>query len=143
MSIAVDVASVGNPAGLIGKAALKGLEGVNKIAPKDDAASKPRDGYGKKLRESGRATDEGGIVIRPPGIGGPKYAKAIRRDVDDSDDQVSGGCFFPTRSRKTVTIHKGESAQGGVLSIVAFDSNYSDNAGAYEIKFTITRECSV
>ena len=62
LSIAVEAGkTVINPtSNLASKIAAKGLEGVNKVVPKDEKASKPRDGYGEKLDGDGTAQEEGG-----------------------------------------------------------------------------------
>ena len=132
LSIAIEVGkTVINPtSNLASKIAAKGLEGVNKVVPKDEKASKPRDGYGEKLDGAGMAQEEGGIVICPPITGGPKYA--VERPAGGGKGQH--GCFFPTRDKREVEIEK-----DGVLSIVAFDSKYADNAGRYEVRLNITR----
>ena len=132
LSIAIEVGkTVINPtSNLASKIAAKGLEGVNKVVPKDEKASKPRDGYGEKLDGAGMAQEEGGIVICPPITGGPKYA--VERPAGGGKGQH--GCFFPTRNNREVEIE-----ENGVLSIVAFDSKYADNAGRYEVRLNITR----
>ena len=132
LSIAIEVGKTAiNPtSNLASKIAAKGLEGVNKVVPKDEKASKPRDGYGEKLDGDGMAREEGGIVICPPITGGPKYA--VERPPGGGEGQH--GCFFPTREERKVEIDK-----PGVLSIVAFDSNYTDNAGRYEVRLNIKR----
>ena len=132
LSIAIEVgATVITPTNLAGKIAAKGLDGVNKVVPKDEKASKPRDGYGEKLDGAGVAHEEGGLVICPPITGGPKYA--VERPSGGGAGQH--GCFFPTRAKRKVSIK-----DDGVLSVVAFDSNYTDNAGRYEVRFKITRK---
>ena len=132
LSIAIEVGkTVINPtANLASKIAAKGLEGVNKVVPKDEKASKPRDGYGEKLDGTGMAREEGGIVVCPPITGGPKYAA----ERPDGGEKGQHGCFFPTRANRKVKVEK-----DGVLSIVAFDSKYADNAGRYEVKLNIAR----
>ena len=132
LSIAIEVGTTGiSPKGnLASKIAAKGLEGVNKVVPKDEKASKPRDGYGEKLDGNGKAREEGGIVICPPITGGPKYAA----ERPDSGGKGQHGCFFPTRNNRSVKIE-----EPGVVSIVAFDSKYADNAGRYEVRLDIQR----
>ena len=132
LSIAIEVAGgLVNP---MSKIAAKGLEEVNKTVPKDEKASKPRDGYSGNLDGGGTATEEGGIIICLPAAGGPTYAKTIKRPDNGGKKK---GCFFPTRNGREITI-----AEGGVLSVVAFDSNYADNAGRYEVKLCIERPSS-
>ena len=69
--------------------------------------------------------------------GGVVYSsKKVRRAKDGGGGYVGGGWVFPIRRDvgKTWTI-----VRDGGLRIAAFNSNYSDNAGSYEVKFSITR----
>lgn len=115
----------------------------------DDGVSKPRDAYGKQLdsRDGAFAEEEGGIVVCMPNAAGPMYAHGANHftkegqteDRSDSrgmknNSEMPDKCFPVTRDRTVYTI-KGD----GVLYIYAFDRNYADNAGSYEIKFRIER----
>ncbi len=86
LSIAIEVGkTVINPtSNLASKIAAKGLEGVNKVVPKDEKASKPRDGYGEKLDGAGMAQEEGGIVICPPITGRSTQSNGLRGAERDS-----------------------------------------------------------
>ena len=99
---------------------------------------KKRDGYGREVGGDGNyAQEEGGIIVCLPQAGGVVYSsKKVRRAKGGGGGYVGGGWFFPIRRDvgKTWTI-----VRDGVLRIAAFDSNYSDNAGSYEVKFSITR----
>ena len=99
---------------------------------------KKRDGYGREVGGSGDyETEEGGIIVCLPRARGVVYSSdRVRRKKTGGGGNVQGGWFFPTRSdvREPWVIR-----HNGVLRIAAFDSNYSDNAGSYEIKFSITR----
>ena len=118
-------------------------------------ASKPRDAYGRKLDDNlGQfAEGEGGIVICMPVAGGPMYAhdanhftkmghatpptgQPVRNDRRGMkrESEMPGKCFPATRGTTTYTVRG-----SGVLHIYAFDDNYRDNAGSYEIKFRIER----
>ena len=120
---------------------------------KINQASKPRDAYGRKLDEGGEfAEKEGGIVVCMPNAAGPMYAHSanyfIKKEKKTSGNQkgrsdrrcmkkkseMPNNCFPATRDKKVHTI-----IGNGVLHIYAFDHNYRDNAGIYEIKFRIKR----
>ena len=104
----------------------------------DNDGGKKRDGYGQEVGGGGNyAQNEGGIIVCLPLARGVVYSSdEVRRDKDGGGNNAQSGWFFPTRSDAGETRTIG---QEGVLRIAAFDSNYSDNAGSYEIKFSITR----
>ena len=90
----------------------------------------------RELRREG-----GGIVVCLPEYGGTVYANdethAVRSAAGGRVVQSGAtGYFFPGRTlaSRTRTI-----TSGGVMRITVFDGNHSDNAGSYEVKFTITR----
>ena len=100
--------------------------------------SKKRDGYGQEVGGKGNyAREEGGIIVCLPKAGGVVYSSEKVRRADDGDRRdTAGGWFFPTRQ----DVGKARKIDSdGVLRIAAFDSNYGDNAGSYEVKFVITR----
>ena len=109
-----------------------------------DRKSKPRDGYGRNLNDGAKfAEKEGGIVVCMPTASGPMYAHGGNHFQDGSErstenlkegSEMKKNCFFPSRTRETIAL-KGN----GVLYIYAFDKNYRDNAGTYELKFRIER----
>ena len=105
--------------------------------------SKPRDGYGAKLDDNGNfATEEGGIAVCWPTANGPMYAHGENRPASKSDKngrviksaEMKGKCVLPTRTSVPQTV-KGH----GVLYVYAFDSNYTDNSGTYELRIQIDR----
>lgn len=104
----------------------------------DNDGGKKRDGYGQEVGGTGNyAQEEGGIIVCLPEAGGVVYSsKKVRRAKGGGGGNTGRGWFFPTR--KDVGI-KRKINRDGVLRIAAFDSNYSDNAGSYEVKFSITR----
>ena len=116
-------------------------------------ASKPRDAYGRQLDDGRFAEEEGGIVICMPVAGGPMYShdanhftregearpqegQPVRDDWRGMkpESEMPGKCFPVARGKTTYNV-KGS----GVLHVYAFDHNYRDNAGSYEIKFRIER----
>ena len=122
----------------------------------DEASSKPRDGYGRDM-DGNYAQNEGGLAICLPAAPGPMYANE-KNYLEDSagtygrfdnyikpDSDMKGRCFFPTRMARMNNNISEEpnmrktAAANGTLYIFAFDSNYRDNAGAYEVKLRINR----
>ena len=108
------------------------------VPDSDTDGGKKRDGYGQEVGGSGNyAKNEGGIIVCLPRAGGVVYSsEKVRRKNTKSGRNAPRGWFLPARSDfgKTWAID-----HDGVLRIAAFDSNYNDNAGSYEIKFSITR----
>ena len=111
-----------------------------------DAGGKPRDGYGKDM-DGDFATDEGGIVVCMPSAHGPMYANDDNHLDSDAQSEgrlekhvsteMNGRCFFPARVDDGTM---GKSAkEPGALYILAFDSEYGDNAGSYQVKVRIIR----
>ena len=108
------------------------------VGTDDNDGGKKRDGYGQEVGGGGNfAQKEGGIIVCLPRAGGVVYSsKKLRRKSTGGGSNARRGWFFPTRSDAGKPRAIG---QEGVLRIAAFDSNHSDNAGSYEIKFLITR----
>ena len=108
----------------------------------DSPNSKPRDGYGRKLGDGGAfAEKEGGIVVCMPSARGPVYAHTKNHFSIDGGQrkwkavsEMKDQCFAATR-----TMEEKSAEEDGVLYIYAFDKNYRDNAGTYEVKFRIER----
>ena len=104
----------------------------------DNDGGKKRDGYGREVGGDGNyAQKEGGIIVCLPRAGGLVYSsEKVRRGKGGGGSSPAGGWFFPARKDVGKTWAIG---RAGVLRIAAFDSNYSDNAGSYEVKFSIRR----
>ena len=51
--------------------------------------------------------------------------------------QMKGKCFFPNRLSGGRMEKKAD--KNGILYILAFDNDYSDNSGSYEVAFRIER----
>ena len=144
-----------------GSIAAKVITATSKTLPGDGEdddvtkASRPRDAYGRKLDDNlGQfAEEDGGLVICMPVAGGPMYAHDANHFTregqprpptgqparDDRrgmkrESEMPGKCFPAARGTTTYTVRG-----NGVLHIYAFDHNYRDNAGSYEIKFRIAR----
>ncbi len=134
---------------------------VGKEVGLEDNQDKPdremaRDGYGRNLGNGNYAENEGGIVVCMPSAYGPMYANAKNHLDGDavsqgrfekyvkSDSDMKGRCFFPTRIDREedstlVSVMEKTAQQDGVLHMFAFDREYEDNAGNYQVKFRITR----
>ena len=56
-----------------------------------------------------------------------KYVNEVDRD--------SKKYFFPCREKNSTM--KMDSTEDGIIYILAFDSDYSDNAGSYEVRFRV------
>ena len=120
-------------------------EQVRAVQNKRDKA---RDGYGVKMNDGKFAKNEGGILICMPSAKGPMYAHDRNHLPDDVEDSgrldthrmgelKDSHCFFPTR-KKDGTMDEAAKADG-VIHIIAFDSNYADNLGLYEVSLQIMR----
>ena len=108
---------------------------------------KVRTGYGKVRGKGKYATKEGGIIICMPSARGPVYA-ADDTYLDGDAEQfgrlpqyvpahLRDWCFFPCR-RPGGAMEK-TALQDGPVYVLVFDKEHGDNAGAYEIKLTVTR----
>lgn len=115
----------------------KGLDKHMAADGRNDGGKK-RDGYGQEVGGSGNyAEKEGGIIVCLPSAGGVVYSSdKVRRNKTGNGGDAKKRWFFPARQDvgKPWPIDK-----DGVLRIAAFDSDYTDNAGSYEVKFSITR----
>ena len=112
----------------------------------EDHASKQRDGYGRN-EKGDFTTKEGGILVCMPSAHGPMYAyddNYLRGTDPDkgrlkvqTSKNMRGKCHFPNRmpGGKLEWVAK----KAGVLHVLAFDSEYRDNAGSYAIRFRIIR----
>lgn len=143
-----DSGAVAGGAGRIAESVVKALEAGEedekpKVDPGEGDASKPRDGFGRNLDNGNYAKNEGGVAICAPKASGPVYAHQKNHLKDDKgrreqnlkeDSEMQGGdCFFATRGGEAVEING-----DGVLYVYAFDRDYRDNSGVYEMKFRIT-----
>ena len=101
----------------------------------DDAAAKRRDAFGQEIGGGGDvAKEEGGLIVCLPPATGMVYSNGkVRRG--DSKKQPPAGAFFLERGNERPTTIP----RAGVIRIGVFDSNFKDNAGCYEIKFSLTR----
>ena len=108
----------------------------------DKGGGKKRDAYGQEVGGDGNyAEKEGGIIVCMPAYGGTVYAndQTHAKRLPNNTGRVSNSpnnYLFPGRDPSS---RKVKVKSGGVLRIAVFDGNHGDNAGSYEVKFTITR----
>ena len=108
---------------------------LDKHADDDATGAKRRDAFGQEIGGAGEfATDEGGLIVCFPPTMGMVYSSAKVRRRDNQQAPPEGAFFFLARAEPPKEI-----SDDGVIRIGAFDSNFKDNAGCYEIKFSLTR----
>ena len=107
---------------------------LDKHEDDDSGGSKRRDAFGQEIGGGGNvATEEGGLIVCLPPATGMVYSNGkVRRG--DAAKQPPRDAFFLERGGEPKTI-----GADGVIRIGVFDSNFKDNAGCYEIKFSLTR----
>ena len=114
----------------------------------DPQGGKRRDGYGKDVGGSEFAAKEGGIIVCMPSAHGPIYAsedncfksgdaKRKGRLPEYVRPGIRDKCFFPCREKGGRMRQVAQ--EDGTVHILVFDSDFSDNAGSYEMRFRITR----
>ena len=106
---------------------------------------KVRNGYGRVKGSKKFARREGGIIVCMPSSRRSIHARDgfhLHKDAEEHGrlhehvpKELQEQCFFPCRTGR----REMEASQNGVICILAFDEDFSDNEGAYELKFTITR----
>ena len=106
-----------------------------------------RTGYGKVKGKGKFSTTEGGIIVCMPSAHGPIYAAKdthLSRDAETYGRlpqyvpaSIRDRCFFPCR--KPGGVMEKKALKNGPAYILVFDKGYNDNAGAYEVKVTVTR----
>ena len=139
--------------GKVGTAAniVKGQAGSIKTQMENSSVKsggKRRDGYGRDVGGNNEfATKDGGIIVCMPSAHGPLYAGENMHLEDDAKqdgrlnkhvnkvDRDSNKYFFPCREKNGTM--KMDSTEDGIIYILAFDSDYSDNAGSYEVRFRV------
>ena len=108
---------------------------------------KVRTGYGKVKGKGRFAAKEGGIIVCMPSARGPIYAAADTYLDSGAEEHgrlpqyvqlnIRDWCFFPCREPSGLM--EKTALQDGPAYILVFDKEYEDNAGAYEVKFSVTR----
>lgn len=110
--------------------------------------AKRRDGYGYDPGDNRFAEREGGLIVCMPICRGPIYSSDDFRLVFGNSEDKKGRlpehyarlqqkCFFPCREQGGRMSMRSQTA--GTLYILAFDSDYSDNSGSYELRFQVIR----
>lgn len=120
---------------------------VGNASAKGDGGGKRRDGYGKDVGGKEFAANEGGIIVCMPSARGPIYASQDNHLADDAKKEgrlrahvrkaIQNKCFFPCREEGGEMARKAQ--EDGTLHILVFDSDFSDNAGSYEMRFRVRR----
>ena len=134
-----------------------GLSGVAKAAvdavkqhgfQKDEPVKgKQRDGYGRVRGQDRFAAKEGGIIVCMPASYGPIYAhpgthldgaaEEHGRLHQYVQERLRDRCFFPCRAPKGMM--EMAATEDGPVHLLAFDSEYEDNEGVYEVEFSVHR----
>ena len=118
------------------------LQGLRQLIPLWPGGDARRDGYGQEPGKTGAHTDEGGIILCLPPAKGMIYSNdGTRPTITDNRRIVPAQSpfLFPKRDQGPIPVSGLEDGTKGVLRIAAFDHNYKDNSGVYEVVFTITR----
>lgn len=133
--------------GTLGAKVAEKLKEASKNANLNSYAGKglQRNGYGRKGRDKRFALKEGGIIVCMPSAQGTihahkgsylhKSAETEGRLREHIQAGIRDKCFFPVRGKRMEM----QASESGVICILAFDSEFEDNQGAYEVKFTVTR----
>lgn len=120
------------------------VKGLRRLIPILSGGDKRRDGYGQEPGKTDFAIKEGGVLFCFPGTGGALFSNDNTRPTIQTTGTQSwrvapstapGQCHFPIRGGQNAI----QSQRSGILRIVAFDHKHVDNAGVYEVVFTITR----
>jgi len=123
------------------KDAQKAADALIELIP---SRGKSRDAFGKEPG-SGYKRKEGGVLFCLPLASGVYYAGELKKGGKRLDSKLPGfvkDAFFPIRaniddpverSHNTRTVRK-----AGSLFLVAWDSNFKDNQGVYEVDLRIT-----
>ena len=135
VTVAASVATAGVAgAGLWKKVTDSMRAELDKHADDDSRGAKRRDAFGQEIGGGGNiAKEEGGLIVCLPPATGMVYSNGKVRRGDHKKPPPNGAYFLQRGS-----ISHAISADG-VIRIGAFDSNFKDNAGCYEIKFSLTR----
>ena len=151
--IAKNLVSYGVPllAGNLPKIAQQAIGKLKKDANfmgKAPSKGKARNGYGRVNGKDRFAVKEGGVIVCMPSAEEP--INAYSGSHLDGDAEKAGRlhryvkadlkdhCFFPFPKRKGGRKEMTASV-GGLAWILAFDGKHTDNAGVYDVRFTVVR----
>lgn len=118
--------------------ALKALE---KGFDQDKINTKLRDAWGE-AKDGGYAVDEGGVLVCMPQAGGPLHQQHFKLDGDASKGRFpkyypQGKAFFPCNLPGGLMY--AEATEAGTAYILAYDSKFEDNQGAYNLEVCVLR----
>lgn len=107
----------------------------------DKITTKVRDGWGQ-AGDGGYAIDEGGVLVCLPQAGGPLHQDSFKLDGDASKGRLpkyypQGKAFFPC-NLPGGTLYA-EATEAGTAHILAYDSKFEDNQGAYNMELCVLR----
>ena len=125
--------------GLVSSIATGGLGALfkqmsKKLPVDENLGSKRRNGFG--MDDNQKYTEkEGGIVVCMPAAVGVNPMEPAGLSPKTGMRISNPPYYFPRHGHREFV-----AAESGVIVILAFDKNYEDNAGIYEVKFTITRK---
>ena len=134
VTVAAEVAGAATGGGLWKKATDLMRSELNKHGNTESRGAKRRDAFGREIGGGGSvAEEEGGLIVcLPPATGMVYSSNNVRRG--HATKQPPAGAFFLKRGAPPRKM-----PGDGVIRIGVFDSNFKDNAGCYEIKFSLTR----
>jgi hypothetical protein len=109
---------------------------------KDGKPVKQRDAWGE-TKDGGYATDEGGVLVCLPQAGGSLHQGDIKLDKDAGSNgrlpkyYPQGKAFFPCNLPGGLLY--AEASEAGAAYILAYDSNFDDNQGVYNMEVCVYR----
>ena len=107
---------------------------LDKHGDNESRGAKRRDAFGREIGGDGNlAAAEGGLIVCLPPATGMVYSSGTVRRGDTAKKPPEGAFFLERGGRPKKII------DDGVIRIGVFDSDFKDNAGCYEIKFSLTR----
>ena len=152
-SIAKEIFSLAAPfvGGALPSAAKTALDSLKKDAgfmSSEPTKGKARNGWGRVQGKDEYAIKEGGIIVCMPGAGGPIASRDETRPHKDAEEHgrlpkyfpkgIQGSAFFPCRGDGGQ--REMEAPEDGAAWILAFDHEYKDNHGVYEVDFSVIRQ---
>ena len=108
-----------------------------------------RDPWGHDPGTKHYAKHEGGLIVCMPSANGALYARTDDPIADRAKTEGRKPAYFPKHVKEKHSFlpcdcedgqKSAVATQDGVITILAYDEKFSDNAGWYEIKLTIERQ---
>ncbi len=125
-----------------------GLKAIKDAMP-DKVTKMRRDAWGRDPGSDDYAKDEGGLIVCMPEAHGAIYSEDDTHLLGDTKNQgripefypeaiVGKNSFFPCTCKQGL-MSKTATTDGAAV-VLAFDSNFKDNVGWYEVKITVDRK---